>query len=74
MMSRDAVVKQVASLIDGERHKVNLGSPDKVILVEIFQVRFYAECLLRSILFYSASLAFFPLLYIVLTEHYLTLL
>ncbi|RCI11525.1 hypothetical protein L249_7489 [Ophiocordyceps polyrhachis-furcata BCC 54312] len=33
----DAVIKMIASLIH-ERHKVSLGKPDKVILVEIFQL------------------------------------
>lgn len=32
----DAVVQKIASIVD-TRHKVNLGKPDKVILVEIFQ-------------------------------------
>ncbi|KAK9772733.1 putative THUMP domain-containing protein [Seiridium cardinale] len=35
-LKRDDVIKQVASLV-GPRHKVNLTTPDKVILVEIFQ-------------------------------------
>ncbi|KAL3952326.1 THUMP domain-containing protein [Purpureocillium lilacinum] len=33
----DEVIKSIASLVD-VRHKVNLGNPDKVILVEIFQL------------------------------------
>ncbi|KAJ6440880.1 THUMP domain-containing protein [Purpureocillium lavendulum] len=33
----DEVIKNIASLVD-TRHKVNLGHPDKVILVEIFQL------------------------------------
>ncbi|GAB0136028.1 hypothetical protein EsDP_00004345 [Epichloe bromicola] len=33
----DEVIHKIADLIDG-RHKVNLSSPDKVILVEIFQL------------------------------------
>jgi len=37
-LKRDAIIQLIASLI-GERHKVNLGSPDKVILVDIYQVR-----------------------------------
>lgn len=37
-LKRDAVIKQIAELV-GERHKVNLTKPDKVILVEIYQVR-----------------------------------
>ncbi|KAK7414133.1 hypothetical protein QQX98_006995 [Neonectria punicea] len=32
----DAVIKKVAGLVSS-KHKVNLGNPDKVILVEIFQ-------------------------------------
>ncbi|KAI1371023.1 hypothetical protein F4677DRAFT_436945 [Hypoxylon crocopeplum] len=35
-LKRDDVIKKVASLI-GPRHKVNLSSPDKVILIDIFQ-------------------------------------
>ncbi|KAI0121644.1 hypothetical protein BJ170DRAFT_130511 [Xylariales sp. AK1849] len=35
-LKRDDVIKQVANLI-GPRHKVNLSSPDKVILIEIYQ-------------------------------------
>lgn len=33
----DEVIKKVASLID-TRHSVNLNKPDKVVLIEIFQV------------------------------------
>ena len=33
----DVVIKKVASLVN-PKHKVNLSNPDKVILVEIFQV------------------------------------
>ncbi|UNI17351.1 hypothetical protein JDV02_003698 [Purpureocillium takamizusanense] len=33
----DEVIKSIAGLVD-VRHKVNLGNPDKVILVEIFQL------------------------------------
>lgn len=36
-LKSDEVKKMIAGLID-PKHKVNLGSPDKVILVEIFQV------------------------------------
>ncbi|TAQ87357.1 hypothetical protein B7494_g4318 [Chlorociboria aeruginascens] len=35
-LKRDAVIKQVASLV-GEEHKVDLANPDKVIIVEIYQ-------------------------------------
>ncbi|KAI1495657.1 hypothetical protein F5X99DRAFT_114396 [Biscogniauxia marginata] len=35
-LKRDDVIKQVAGLI-GPRHKVNLSTPDKVILIDIFQ-------------------------------------
>ncbi|KAF9869256.1 THUMP domain-containing protein [Colletotrichum karsti] len=35
-IERDDLIKQIASVID-QRHKVNLGNPDKVILVDIFQ-------------------------------------
>ncbi|QUC18809.1 uncharacterized protein UV8b_03050 [Ustilaginoidea virens] len=34
----DEVIRKVASLIDEKKHKVNLGKPDKVILIEIFQL------------------------------------
>lgn len=34
----EEVIKLIAGLID-EKHQVNLSKPDKVILVEIFQVR-----------------------------------
>jgi hypothetical protein len=32
------VINTIAGLINGDRHKVNLGAPDKVILVDIHQV------------------------------------
>ncbi|TGO29569.1 hypothetical protein BPAE_0013g00200 [Botrytis paeoniae] len=35
-LKRDAVIKQVASLVD-DNHKVNLTKPDKVIIIEIYQ-------------------------------------
>jgi tRNA acetyltransferase TAN1 len=35
-LKRDDVIKKVAALI-APRHKVNLGTPDKVILLEFFQ-------------------------------------
>ncbi|KAF6826630.1 tRNA acetyltransferase TAN1 [Colletotrichum musicola] len=35
-VDRDSLIKQIASVISA-RHKVNLGSPDRVILVDIFQ-------------------------------------
>lgn len=37
-MSRDVIIKKVAGLIDSERHKVSLEKPDKVILIEVYQV------------------------------------
>jgi hypothetical protein len=37
----DDLIKKVAGLVD-ERHKVNLSKPDKVILVEVFQVRSFS--------------------------------
>ncbi|KAK6952671.1 hypothetical protein Daesc_004962 [Daldinia eschscholtzii] len=37
-LKRDDVIKKVASLIVS-RHKVNLTSPDKVILIDIYQIR-----------------------------------
>lgn len=36
-MKSEVVIKNIAGMVD-PRHKVNLGSPDKVVLVEIFQV------------------------------------
>lgn len=38
-LKRDVVINTIAGLINDERHKVNLTNPDKVILVDIFQVR-----------------------------------
>jgi hypothetical protein len=38
-LKRDVVIKSIASLIS-ENHKVDLTNPDKVIIVEIYQVRF----------------------------------
>jgi tRNA acetyltransferase TAN1 len=37
-LKRDVVINTVAGLINDDRHKVNLSSPDKVILVDIYQV------------------------------------
>lgn len=37
-LKRDVVINTIAGLINDERHKVNLTNPDKVILVDIFQV------------------------------------
>ena len=45
-LKRDDIIKQVAGLV-GPRHKVNLTSPDKVILIEIFQVSMFFACLFR---------------------------
>ncbi|KAL2268149.1 hypothetical protein VTJ83DRAFT_2995 [Remersonia thermophila] len=36
-LKRDVVINTIAGLINEDRHKVNLGSPDKVILVDIHQ-------------------------------------
>ncbi|KAK4194097.1 tRNA acetyltransferase TAN1 [Triangularia verruculosa] len=36
-LKRDAVINTIAGLINDERHKVNLTSPDKVILVDVYQ-------------------------------------
>ncbi|KAH8595221.1 hypothetical protein B0O99DRAFT_162001 [Bisporella sp. PMI_857] len=36
ILQRDAIIKQVASLVD-DVHQVNLTKPDKVIIVEIYQ-------------------------------------
>ena len=41
-LNRDVVIKQIASSI-GDVHKVNLTKPDKVILVEIYQVCYYPQ-------------------------------
>ncbi|KAH8819622.1 hypothetical protein F5884DRAFT_20133 [Xylogone sp. PMI_703] len=35
-LKRDAVIKQVASLV-GDKHRVDLTKPDKVIIIEIYQ-------------------------------------
>jgi tRNA acetyltransferase TAN1 len=37
-LSRDVIIKKVAGLIDSERHPVSLEKPDKVILIEVYQV------------------------------------
>jgi len=37
-LKRDFVIKEIAGLINDERHKVNLDNPDKVILIDIYQV------------------------------------
>ncbi|KAH6649640.1 hypothetical protein F5144DRAFT_588304 [Chaetomium tenue] len=37
-LKRDVVINTVAKLINGDLHKVNLTSPDKVILIDIYQV------------------------------------
>ena len=37
-LKRDAVIKQTASMI-ADRHRVDLTKPDKVVIVEIYQVR-----------------------------------
>ncbi|KAH6844878.1 hypothetical protein B0I37DRAFT_378572 [Chaetomium sp. MPI-CAGE-AT-0009] len=36
-LKRDFVINTVAGLINADRHKVNLTSPDKVILIDIYQ-------------------------------------
>ncbi|KAK4664461.1 uncharacterized protein QC763_505730 [Podospora pseudopauciseta] len=36
-LKRDIVINTIAGLINNERHKVNLTSPDKVILVDVYQ-------------------------------------
>ncbi|KAK4236941.1 tRNA acetyltransferase TAN1 [Achaetomium macrosporum] len=36
-LKRDVVINTIAGLINGDRHKVNLTSPDKVILVDVYQ-------------------------------------
>ena len=38
-MKRDVVIDTIAGMINDDRHKVNLSSPDKVILVDVYQVR-----------------------------------
>lgn len=47
-MGRQQVIDKVAGLVDQQRHKVNLGKPDKVILVEVYQVRLYVDELCNS--------------------------
>ncbi|KXX78542.1 tRNA acetyltransferase TAN1 [Madurella mycetomatis] len=37
-LKRDVVINSIAALINDDRHRVNLTSPDKVILVDIYQV------------------------------------
>ncbi|KAL2024800.1 hypothetical protein VTK56DRAFT_5621 [Thermocarpiscus australiensis] len=36
-LKRDVVINSIAGLINDDRHKVNLTSPDKVILVDVYQ-------------------------------------
>ncbi|KAK3305506.1 uncharacterized protein B0T15DRAFT_532526 [Chaetomium strumarium] len=36
-LKRDVVIHTIAGLINDDRHKVNLTSPDKVILVDVYQ-------------------------------------
>ncbi|GAB1317274.1 hypothetical protein MFIFM68171_07484 [Madurella fahalii] len=36
-LKRDVVINSIAALVNDDRHKVNLTSPDKVILVDIYQ-------------------------------------
>jgi tRNA acetyltransferase TAN1 len=38
-LKRDFVIHAIAGLINDKRHRVNLEAPDKVILVDIYQVR-----------------------------------
>jgi tRNA acetyltransferase TAN1 len=40
MLKRDVVINLVASLI-GPNHKVDLTNPEKVIIVEIYQVFYF---------------------------------
>jgi tRNA acetyltransferase TAN1 len=37
-LKRDVIIQTVAKLVNSQRHKVNLEKPDKVILVEVYQV------------------------------------
>lgn len=39
-LKRTEIIDKVANMIS-KRHKVDLENPDKVIIIEIFQVRFY---------------------------------
>ncbi|KAK3301492.1 uncharacterized protein B0H64DRAFT_39912 [Chaetomium fimeti] len=43
-LKRDVVINTVAGLINDDRHKVNLTSPDKVILIDIYQVSAESVC------------------------------
>ncbi|KAK3989659.1 tRNA acetyltransferase TAN1 [Cladorrhinum sp. PSN332] len=36
-LKRDVVINTIAGMINDDRHKVNLSSPDKVILVDVYQ-------------------------------------
>jgi hypothetical protein len=49
----DVVIKKIAGLVS-PKHKVNLGSPDKVVLVEIFQVSEKGKKILLACLDLSA--------------------
>jgi tRNA acetyltransferase TAN1 len=37
-LKRDVIINRVAGLINNQRHKVDLEKPDKVILIEVYQV------------------------------------
>lgn len=43
-LKRTEVIDRVANMIS-KRHKVDLENPDKVIIIEIFQVRFCTRCI-----------------------------
>lgn len=36
-LKRDFVITEIAGIVDPELHKVNLSTPDKVILIDIYQ-------------------------------------
>ncbi|KAK4228161.1 tRNA acetyltransferase TAN1 [Podospora fimiseda] len=36
-LKRDVVINTIAGMVNSDRHKVNLSSPDKVILVDVYQ-------------------------------------
>jgi tRNA acetyltransferase TAN1 len=52
ILKSEAVIKMIAGMVKPE-HKVNLRTPDKVILVEIFQV--CGTIILSILLFFSWS-------------------
>jgi hypothetical protein len=52
-LTRDVIINTVAGLINDEKHKVNLKAPDKVILIDIYQVSQVSLYFLTTIMLWS---------------------